>query len=470
MTEQVRTLHDDNLSLVNAYIEFKGIDTHSYKTYLREFAHELTKSIYECDNGDIEDFLRRHCHKGGTWNTALSTLRGFYKWLTNRDTEIPEKKWRVPEFFNLLEWKSGESNKYSATDMWTEEEILWVIEACDHPRDKAVIALGYDVAGRPVEINNMRIKDVIFKENYANVKLVDHSGTRYPPITFSYEYVLEWINHHPLKDNPDAPLWVRVDRTPKKMAEKWIWQLLVKRIKPKLSHRIHKPFNPYCVFDHSRLSSLADHGFSDTDLKSFRNWRPNSKMANRYIHMSGEGVRDKILALHGLKTLNVEAREQILKSRACHRCKHRNTVDAKICVKCSFPLSVEGYEELKAREEEKDQRINALERKFEHLVDIITHSINGSEVSKHIVKMALLRHIKTPEEISKMRDEYCYKMGLIDPEGKHVCFYCDDKFDGAKDLYEHLHTKHVQEIDNINKWREEQVSGEKRKAGEKKGI
>jgi len=299
--------------------------------------------------------------------------------VANKDSTIPEKKWKPPAFFENIDWKKGESEKYGEEDMWSEDEVLMAIQACDHPRDKAIIALGYDVAGRPIELNRMRIKDVIFKNNYTFVKLVDHTGTRYPPLTFSYEYVLSWINCHPLKDESEAPLWVRVDTIPKKMEDKWIWRLLVQRVKPKLKHKIHKPFNPYNVFDHSRLSNLADNGFSDTELKKFRNWSINSKMPKRYIHMKGEKVTDKLLALHGMKQLESEVKEPVLQAKICYRCKEKNPIDARYCVKCNFILSPEAFEEIKQREVEKDKEFESMREQFKEFkagMDLIRPVIN----------------------------------------------------------------------------------------------
>ena len=155
----------------------------------------------------------------------------------NRNSRIPVSKWKPHAFFGLIEWKDGDSKKYSQSDMWTEKDILLAVQTCAHPRDKAVIALGYDVAGRPVELNNMKIRDVIFRDKYAQVKFEDHTGTRYPPLTFSYEYVLAWLNCHPLKDNPNAPLWVTIEGSmPRKPYPTWIYYLLKRNLKPKLKN------------------------------------------------------------------------------------------------------------------------------------------------------------------------------------------------------------------------------------------
>ncbi|MFQ5941314.1 MAG: site-specific integrase [Nitrososphaerales archaeon] len=45
------------------------------------YANEVTKPIPECDELDVSKFLERHCKKGGSWNSYLSTLRQFYAWL-----------------------------------------------------------------------------------------------------------------------------------------------------------------------------------------------------------------------------------------------------------------------------------------------------------------------------------------------------------------------------------------------------
>jgi len=305
MQETSISVIDSKKELVSQYIQFRHRNKFSpsqdanlskseqvYQSILNKYAVECNKSLQEYDELTVQLFLERHCKQEGSWNVYLSTLRRFHAWLENRDKLIPRRKWKPPAFFEMLEWKSTKSWKYGPNDIWTEEEISVAIEACDHPRNKALIAMGYDLAARPVELLALRIRDIALKQNYAQVKLVDHSNPegRTVPLTISFPYLLSWINVHPLKNEASAPLWVGTQGTPKRLGYTALYTLCAQTLKVKLCHVIKKPFNPYAMFCHSRLTNLVESGLSDYDLKLFRGWSLDSKMPKRYLQLTNRGL------------------------------------------------------------------------------------------------------------------------------------------------------------------------------------
>ncbi len=355
-------IQQTDLELIQQFFEYKQANS-VYRSVLTSFAREVSKPILECDELDVTKFLDRHGKTGGTWNSELAIIRSFYAWIHNKDKHLPRKKWKPPAFFDLIEWKKNDSDRYSVADIWTEDEILTAISVLDHPRDKAMIAVLYDLAARPHELMKLRIKDVAFKESYAQVKLVDHTGERTVPITFSYTYLLTWLNSHPLKEHPDAPLWVNLKGIPKKLGTKALYRLCTRTLKKRLAHTIHKPYNPYCLGDHSRLTNLVERGLSEFELKRFRGWTLNSTMPKRYVQMSGRGLNDKLLELAGIKKPEQNEKQSPLKAKECYRCKHKNPPDSKLCEKCSFVLSAEAFEEMQEKEKEREEQLQDL-RKF----------------------------------------------------------------------------------------------------------
>lgn len=425
MHKNTLSLTESNKSTVNEFMEFRygSIDSltrtaKAYRSMLLQFASEVSKPIPECDELDVQKFMERHCKKDASWNAYLSTLRRFYAWYFNRDKHTPQKKWKPPEFFNLLEWKSARSWKYGPNDMWSEEDILMAISSLDHPRDKALIAMLYDLAARPVELLALRIKDIALKENFAQVKLLDHSNPegRIIPVTFAFHYLLTWLNNHPLKDSPDAPLWVRLEGTPKRISYSALYQLCVKTLKKKLSHKVHKPFNPYCIGDHSRLTNLVESGVSEFELKRFRGWALDSKMARRYVHMSGKGLNEKLLELAGIKKRDAIEKESPLKAKECYRCKQKNAPDAKYCIKCNFVLTAEAFEELKGKEEERNKELEEIKTelsKIKHDNDLTARLLYLNEKIKAAVEsgelIELLRDRVFQEAVESLYPE-CVKI------------------------------------------------------------
>ena len=94
-----------------------------------------------------------------------------------------------------------------------------MIEAAEHPRDKALIASLYESGCRVGEIAALRISHIHFDEYGAYMIVKGKTGSRRIRLVFSAPILASWINVHPQKANPEAPLWVVVGTT-KNMASK----------------------------------------------------------------------------------------------------------------------------------------------------------------------------------------------------------------------------------------------------------
>ncbi len=347
----MQSIRQANEQLIKQYKEFAKL-TYSYGYTLNYFLTSIgSKPLTECNEIDVQKFLNERAHTNGSWNNMLATVRGLYKWLYNKDTRIPRRKWKAPEWFEFIDSKKV-TFRYTEKDVWSEEEIGIAISARDHPRDKALISVGYDLAARPHELMSLKRSDIIMKPSYGEVRLKDHSNPegRLVQITISYPYLLTWLNCHPLKDETDYPLWVSVKGIPGRIGPAGL-TTLIRGLKKQLGDKIHRPFNAYCMFSHSRLSNLAEEdGVNQEDLRWIRGWSVNSRMPKRYIHPNGRGTKRRLLELAGIELDGNKGRkESALKPKKCYKCQQENPVDAKFC-KCGFALSAEGYEEVKKQE------------------------------------------------------------------------------------------------------------------------
>ena len=83
--------------------------------------------------------------------------------------------------------------------MLTREEVLKVIDACTNSRDKAIISLLYDASARPVDLREMRWKDVQFDDDGAMIHTSAKTGKerkiRLTPISLSY--LAQWKSDYP---------------------------------------------------------------------------------------------------------------------------------------------------------------------------------------------------------------------------------------------------------------------------------
>lgn len=275
---------------------------------------------------------------------------------------------------------------YRPSDMFSEEDVKLMIDACTTPRDKFIIASLYDGAFRPHELLKMRIGDVTFHDQYCQVTVPEDTktGTRTLPIIGAFAYIRDWLNCHPLKHDQEAYLCIRNrgvfrrDFTRKNgragndakidyhfrpnMDYVTLW-FMFKQLQKRVGHIVKKRYwYPY-MLRHSRLTVLAN-VLTDQQLKKFSGWAPDSNMPSVYIHLSGKELDEPLLLQHGL--IKAENRSRpILTAKDCPRCNHLNQITNKFCDKCSMVLSPEGYEEIRKKEEERENRIKRLEEKQE---------------------------------------------------------------------------------------------------------
>jgi len=211
----------------------------------------------------------------------------------------------------------------------------------------AVVMVLYESGCRCGEFLSLRVKDVIF-DDYGAVLIIHKgkTGARRRRLIDSIPELRLWLNHHPLKDDPKAPLWVNlkwgkaqdlgpsgVDRRLKLLAEK---AGIKKRVHPHL-------------FRHSVFTKLAQN-FSESELRIMGGWSSRSDMIDTYVHLAAVDIDDKYMKLKGVKKKE-EVEENPLAPRNCPRCDEENTHSARFCNRCSLPLDQKTAFELEKKKE-----------------------------------------------------------------------------------------------------------------------
>jgi len=266
-------------------------------------------------------------------------LKRFYLWLRGKEDYPKEVKWIKTTVKN--------SNHKLPEELLTEEEILKMIETADHPRDKALISTLYESGCRIGELLALSLKHVKLDQYGAQIIVSGKTGMRRVRLWISCPYLISWMNIHPLKDNPDSPLWTEYKRRKKQEKEKIIYERVhisyraVVMILQRAAQRagIRKKIYPH-LFRHSRATYLAKH-LTEAQMKEVFGWTQGSEMASIYVHLSGRDVDDALLKVYGVKKDEQKKDESILKPKECPRCGFVNAKTAKFCSKCSLVLDVE---------------------------------------------------------------------------------------------------------------------------------
>lgn len=287
----------------------------------------------------VRDIEMRETWSASTKRDYRSVLKTFYRWLKGADDYPAEVKWiktTMPGNGKLPE------------DLLTEEEVGRMIEAATSPRDKAIVSMLYESGCRVGEILDMRVKDVQPARHGFMARVSGKTGERRVLLVFSASFIGMWLNAHPLRENPDAPLWVT--RFNKFCDPKKHWKTahgdtycpldypgvsLVLRTQARRCG-IKKRVNPH-NFRHSRATFLASR-LTEQQLKHYMGWSQSSNMTARYVHMSGRDVDGALLGMYGLSQEEKPADQ--LKVAGCPRCKEQNDSTSKFCCRCGSPMEV----------------------------------------------------------------------------------------------------------------------------------
>jgi len=346
----------------------------------------LTVDLDKATKDDLKDAVFKIENKDDyspwTKESYRAIIKKFYKWFIYGD----EYKTRL-EYPKIVSWlrvgaKKKDLPKVKASDILTEEEIKSLIEVAEYVRDRAFISLLYELGARISEIGNLLIKD-LSKDQYSYiVDLEGKTGHRTPRIVMSSAYVTHWLNAHPLKDNPHAPLWVMMGTRNKQGKMMYAaLRALVKRLVKKSG--IKKRIYPH-LFRHSRATHLLlNKQINEAQAKVYFGWTPDSGMLSHYSHLISSDVNNAILEMHGIKT--EENKESKLKPKQCAMCNTINSYNARFCHKCGKALDVKTAIELNEKRSSSDDMLAKVLKSNPKLRDELLKSIIEMGFAKNLI-------------------------------------------------------------------------------------
>lgn len=300
--------------------------------------------------GAVSKIQNNERYTAWTKATFKMMLKTFFRWLKKTGDEQPEEtKWISTKV------KRTEKNNISNGELITEEEIKRAISVMDHPRNKALISTLYESGARVGEIGSLQIGNVNFDKHGAIITVEGKTGSRQVRLISSTGYLSTWLNNHPFKDNPKAPLWTNIGSTNNRKLMKY--GAISKVLRTSFQKAgIKKKYNPH-LFRHSRATFLADH-LTEFQMNQYLGWIQGSKMPSTYIHLSGKQMDASMLALNGFETQEFKQEPQ-MKPLHCPRCETINSHDSKFCMKCGGILDIKTAMQMEeVAKEERKLRVN----------------------------------------------------------------------------------------------------------------
>ena len=120
----------------------------------------------------------------------------------------PMQDWITPDFIQIKLKKTKRLSPYSHNEIQDKEELLTIIKYESSKRNKAALALFWDLDARNHEVTLLKIKNIRLREKYGEGEVPHEAKTGSGPIllTLSFPYVRDWLNEHPFKNEPEARL------------------------------------------------------------------------------------------------------------------------------------------------------------------------------------------------------------------------------------------------------------------------
>jgi integrase len=225
------------------------------------------------------------------------------------------------------------TTRVTPESLLTPEEFTAIIKATVNKRDRAMVYVLFEAALRPGELLTMCTGSVVFKDGYCLITANGKTGIKRIPLVVSCKPLLEWLEEHPYRVDPEAPLWCSLARNSTGEQLGYVhFGKIIKRLARKAG--VMKDMWPY-LYRHTSLTAMAK-VFTECRLEQFAGWAYGSKMTRRYVHFSARDLEDAVLELHGLKATSKD--NGLINLIECSRCGNKEPLGNVRCTKCGMVI------------------------------------------------------------------------------------------------------------------------------------
>jgi len=290
-----------------------------------------------------------------TLSDIKTMLKIFWRWMKGMDESTPA----YPPEVNWFTKDKFERITVTRSDLMTPEEVDLLATATGDAQDAALIRVLEDSGGRISEILTLRIKDVEprpygFKLNVWVSKTYAHPI----PIARSAPALAKWLSLHPLREFPDAPLWINHQNA------QLFYAAARNRIQSTISRAEEasgRKFTKRVWFHLFRHTSATEFMRRRKGAPAVMNkkygWSNGSDMWSVYAHMVDEEVEEAVARADAEEgsAKDFKVGEDTKRPRKCDRCESVNDPSARFCSRCAFPLDDRTATEVFEAEEKKSE-------------------------------------------------------------------------------------------------------------------
>lgn len=287
-------------------------------------------------------------------------LKKFYQWLRNCESN------EYPHEVRWIKINDKVSSKLTKKHLLTTEEINRLVNAATNIRDKALILVLMESGRRIGDILTLRIEYVEFDEMGARLLVDGKTGTDFSRIIAAAPALATWLDNHPLRDDPSAPVWVGFGNNNRyeQLSYGGARSILKECVqRAGLIKRIY-----FHLFRHTRATQAATK-LNQMQMCAMLGWKFSSKMPSVYVHLSGEDIDEAQSIMNGVEITKHDI--PLLHAKVCARCSFKNAPSSKFCNKCGLVLDVETVIQMDEARGRIDELLNKLTENPEKLEKLL---------------------------------------------------------------------------------------------------
>jgi integrase/recombinase XerD len=271
-----------------------------------------------------------------TIGTYKAVLKRFYTWLGN-PAEFGQRAVAPP----IVSWitthvRTRDKHRLERHELLLPNDIQAVLRVTHNPRDHALVSTLWESGGRIAELGNLQLHHVSQATHGFTLDLTGKTGKRSILLISSAPSLASWLNNHPFRHDPRAPLWVcyQYSTHARHIGYHTIRKLLTRHFQ---RAGITKRIYPH-LFRHSRATYVLATGLmTEAQAKAYFGWTPSTDMLSTYAHLLASDANNAILRENNLTPITTPEQD-VNAPKACAACNTLNPTDAAFCSKCTSML------------------------------------------------------------------------------------------------------------------------------------
>jgi hypothetical protein len=230
----------------------------------------------------------------------------------------------------------------------SKEHLGHLRQTALNPRDRAFFAVCEELGPRPGGICTRQVKHVVFDDLGAQVYMDDKTLRGEPVrLTWSAGYLREWLEAHPFGDEPESPLWVKLNVVERPEPLDYAgFRAMERRARERYNRKARArglpelaPIDLYAFRYYAQIRDELDGVPRSVQIRQ-RGWRYDSDMPNRYARLVAGDV-DRYYK----RSLGLDGEEQ---DDRPPRCREVNPPEVRMCKRCGLPLTEEAASQREA--------------------------------------------------------------------------------------------------------------------------